>query len=53
MLRIEAEDAHFLEEEADAAVGGEMPPPLVMMLRTPATVRVGLSVAVSTSNATP
>jgi len=30
-----------------------LPPPLVMMLRTAATVRVGLSVAVSTSNATP
>jgi hypothetical protein len=49
----QAKDAHLLEEEADAAVGGEIAAIFADEVPTPATVRVGLSVAVSTKSATP
>ena len=51
---VEAEDAHALEQEARRCrCVPRLPPPLLKWLRTLATVRVGLSVAVSTSTATP
>ena len=52
-LGVEPEDAHVLEQEADAAGRAEVAAALVEVVRTLATVRVGLSVAVSTRTATP
>jgi hypothetical protein len=51
--RGEAEDAHAAEQELTLPLLARLPPCFDRMFRTLATVRVGLSVAVSTSTATP
>ena len=43
----------FLKRKLTLPFVARLPPPFVIALRTCATVRVGLSVAVSTSKATP